>query len=110
MSYYGGGPDWAMIGAKRRAEEQASRAYSDARQWRERAEALAALVYETADRTHPAHTAGDCQCRGCWERRVAQLFGVGAVPRSASRGGQADAFWNLVNKVSREAEERRKQS
>ncbi|EDY48824.1 hypothetical protein SSCG_01852 [Streptomyces clavuligerus] len=107
VSYYGGGPDWAMIGARRRAEHEASSARSDAGRWRERAEALAALVYEMADRTSPAHTAGDCPCRSCWEGRVAQVFGTGAPhPHGPAPGN--DPFWNLVNKVSREADERRR--
>lgn len=108
MSYYGGGPDWAMIGAKRRAEQEASSARSDAGQWRARAEALTARGYEMADRTCPTHSAGDCQCRRCWEQRVSELFGPGAAGRATAGAGPADSFWNLVNKVSREAEERRR--
>ncbi len=108
MSYYGGGPDWAMIGAKRRAEQDASSARSDAGKWRARAEALAARVYEMADRTCPTHVTGDCQCRRCWERRVSELFGQGVAGGTAAGARPADPFWNLVNKVSREAEERRK--
>lgn len=111
MSYYGGGgPDWAMIGARRRAEREASAARSGEARWRKRAEALASLVCETADRVCPTHTAGDCQCRKCWESRIGRIFDVGAVPwpGSAAGAGQAGPFWDLVNKISREAEERRR--
>lgn len=109
MSYGGGGPDWAMIGAKRRAERDASSARSDAGQWRARAEALATHIYETADRICPTHIAGDCQCRRCWEHRVAKIFGMGAAgrPGPTTGAGPTDPFWNLINKISREAEERR---
>ncbi len=110
MSYYGGGPDWAMIGAKRRAEREASAARSDAGQWKSRAEALAFLVYETADRVCPVHTVGECQCRRCWERRVGDIFGTGRAGRSgtAANAESAGSFWDLVNKIAREAEERRR--
>ncbi|AUA07963.1 hypothetical protein GTZ89_44515 [Streptomyces sp. SID8382] len=109
MNYYGGGPDWAMIGARRRAEREASAARSQAGSWKARAEALAALVYETADRRCPTHTGGDCQCRGCWERRVGEIFGT--RPRAEARpspdAGPHAGFWDLVNKISQEAEKRR---
>lgn len=111
MSYYGGGgPDWPMIGAMRRAEREASAARSDTARWRERAEELAVLVYEMADRTCPVHTEGDCQCRKCWESRVGRIFGASAVPRPGANAGagQARQFWDLVNKISREAEARRR--
>ncbi|MFD5123634.1 hypothetical protein [Streptomyces sp. NPDC058385] len=110
MSYYSDGPNWAMIGAKRRAEREASAAQASAGQWKQRAEALAALIYTTAERTCPAHTVGDCQCRACWERRVAEIFGTGvrSGPRPASGTDPAAAFWDLVNKVNREAKGRGK--
>ncbi|MFJ9216332.1 hypothetical protein ACIRJL_09375 [Streptomyces sp. NPDC102383] len=108
MSYYGDGPNWAMIGAKRRAEREASSAHASAGRWKQRAEDLATLVYATAERTCPTHTAGDCQCRACWERRVAAVFGtgMGSGPGRASGADPAAAFWDLVNKVNREAKGR----
>lgn len=109
MSYYGAGPDWAMIGAKRRAEQQASDARASAGLWQKRAEALATLVCATAERTSPVHTAGDCQCRTCWEGRIAEVFGtdVRRGPRPAPGGADpAAAYWDLVNKINRQAKER----
>lgn len=112
MSYYGDGPNWAMIGAKRRAEREASNARASAGHWQQRAEDLAALVYATAERTCPTHIVGDCQCRACWERRVAEVFGtgVGSGPGPTSGAEPAAAFWDLVNKVNREAKERGKRT
>ena len=103
--YGSGGPDWKMIGAMRRAERQASAARSDTGVWRERAEALASLIYETADRVCPSHTAGACQCRRCWERRVDEIF---STDGAREPGPKMDPFWSLINKISCEAEERRK--
>lgn len=108
VSYHGDGPDWAMIGAKRRAEREANEAQSHPSLWRRRAETLAALVFETADQVCPSHRAGQCQCRRCWEQRVADIFGTSATDTArATPAGSADPFWILINKISREAAERR---
>ncbi|MFE9046214.1 hypothetical protein ACFYOG_35675 [Streptomyces sp. NPDC007818] len=82
MSYgYGGGPNWPMIQARRRAEEDAARARSAAAagratagRWQEAFETLAGAVRAAAERGGAEHREGGrCGCVACWDAVIAGL-------------------------------------
>lgn len=92
MSYgYGGGPNWPMIQARRRAESAANSARAEsaaqrasAQSWKTAFESLADKVRAAVVRADAEHrTEGACGCPSCWEQvitRLAQQAGNGAGP------------------------------
>ncbi len=95
MSYgYSGGPNWPMIQAKRRAEQEASSARSEisanrasAERWKAAFEALSGHVRTAAGRSGMAHREGDrCGCPACWEKVIAGLAQE-AEERAGAAGG-----------------------
>ncbi|MEV5513874.1 hypothetical protein AB0L50_13235 [Streptomyces flaveolus] len=82
MSYgYGGGPDWPMIQARRRAEREADSTRGEAAghraaagRWEAAFEALAGQVRKAVGRTGAEHRdSGQCGCSSCWEALIDRL-------------------------------------
>lgn len=96
MSYgYGSGPNWPMIQARRRAEEEANsarrqvashRAVAD--RWRAAFEALAGQVRTAVGRVGTEHRdGGPCGCSSCWDGLITRL----AKEAQGSEGGSGEA-------------------
>ncbi|WCN05136.1 hypothetical protein [Streptomyces sp. M92] len=82
MSYgYGGGPDWPMIQARRRAEQEANSARGEAvghraaaGRWEAAFETLADQVRKAVERIGAEHRdGGQCGCPSCWEALIDRL-------------------------------------
>lgn len=87
---YGGGPDWPMIQARRRAEQEANSARAEtaghrasADRWEAAFEALARRIRSAVGRTGTEHReGGQCGCASCWDPLIARLA-------QETRGGES---------------------
>ncbi|MFF8919057.1 hypothetical protein ACF08M_38625 [Streptomyces sp. NPDC015032] len=97
MSYgYGSGPNWPMIQAKRRAEQEADSARAEiaghrasAARWEAAFEALAVQVRAAVGRTGTEHREDDrCGCTSCWDALIEKLAKeAGGGRRPPNTGG-----------------------
>ncbi|WP_432057937.1 hypothetical protein [Streptomyces sp. bgisy022] len=101
MSYgYGGGPDWPMIQARRRAEEAARSAagqavahQASADRWKAAFEALAGQVQAAVGRSGAEHRdGGRCGCPSCWEALITRLATEAQGHRSSAASASSFAF------------------
>ncbi|MET8014851.1 hypothetical protein ABZU86_34830 [Streptomyces sp. NPDC005271] len=108
MSYgYGGGPDWPMIQARRRAEQEASSARREVAahrastaRWKTAFEALADQVRAAVGRADVEHGPdSQCSCPSCWEAVITRLAeeaeGSGSTAGSPDAAGVTFSFGDL---------------
>lgn len=107
MSYgYGGGPNWPMIQARRRAEQEASSARGQAAghkatadRWKTAFEALASQVRAAVGQTGAEHRdGGRCGCSSCWDALIARLAQE-AQPGDGPTGGAGAATFSFTDLV-----------